>query len=329
MKCIVCPAPGSFAMTERPDPEPAEGEILVMIRRIGVCGTDMHAYRGNQPFFEYPRVLGHELSGFREDTGDPVAIIPYRHCGWCVPCRAGRTNCCQRLSVLGVHEDGGMCERVAVPASLTITAPDLGLDALATVECLAIGAHGVRRAAISGEAPWALVIGAGPIGVGAIQFARIAGARVIAMDVAPGRLAFCRDVLNVTAVVDARENPLEQIRALTGGEMPSYVFEATGNLASMQTAFDYPGHGGTLVFLSIVKGSVSFDDPRFHSRELSVLSSRNATRADFEHVITCIQAGQIEIDRFITHRAALDTVPDRFDSWLRPESGVMKAMIEC
>ncbi len=329
MKCVICPQPGSFALTECREPQPAEGETVVNIRRIGVCGTDMHAYRGNQPFFEYPRVLGHELSGFREDTGEPVAIIPYRHCGECVPCRAGRTNCCQRLSVLGVHEDGGMCERVAVPESRLLTAPDLGLDALATVECLAIGAHAVRRADISGELPWGLVIGAGPIGVGVLQCARIAGARVIAMDVAPGRLAFCRDVLAVDAVVDARENPLEQICELTGGAMPSYVFEATGNLSSMHAAFDYPGHGGTLVFVSIVKGRVAFDDPEFHARELSVLSSRNATRADFEHVIASIRAGKIEVDRFITHRAPIDAVPETFDSWLEPGTGVMKAMIEC
>ncbi len=325
MKCVVCEEPGTFALYDREAPAPKTGEVIVNIGRVGICGTDFHAYRGQQPFFEYPRILGHELAGTREDTGEAVTVVPYLHCGQCRPCRTGRTNCCSSLNVIGVHSDGGMCEQIRVPEENVIAAPDLGLDALATVECLSIGAHGVRRSNLS-EGEIALVVGAGPIGVGAINFAKIAGAKVIAMDLAPHRLEYCRNVLGLKHVIDASDDPKSQLEAITGGDFPDKVFEATGNPNSMESVFDLLGHGSTLVYLSIVKGRISFDDPGFHARELSVLSSRNATREDFEHVIESLRAGKIDVEAFVTHRADLADLPEWFDRWLDPAAGVMKAM---
>jgi 2-desacetyl-2-hydroxyethyl bacteriochlorophyllide A dehydrogenase len=313
MRTVICQEPGKLELIDRETPEPKAGEVRVSIRRIGICGTDIHAYRGNQPFFEFPRVLGHELSGIREDTGEAVAVIPYLHCGECVPCRAGRTNCCATLSVIGVHEDGGMCESICVPESHVISVADVSLDGLAIVECMAIGAHAVRRSGI-GPGDTALVVGTGPIGVGTAQFARIAGAEVKVLDLDEGRLAFCRDVLG--------------IEASAGAEGEAFVFESTGSLAAMKASFAYPGSGGTLVFLSIVRGELSFDDPEFHRREMSILSSRNATRADFEHVVEHIRNGNVEVDRFITHRCELDELPGKFDEWIAPGSGVMKGMVQ-
>ena len=174
MQTIVLETPGSFTQVDRPDaPGPGPGEALVSVRRIGICGTDLHAFRGRQPFFQYPRVLGHELGvevlavGEGVEAicpGDRCAIEPYLNCGKCIACRHGKTNCCASLQVLGVHTDGGMCERLIVPASKLHKSLTLTLDQLALVETLGIGAHAVDRAALmAGEV--VLVIGAGPIGL--------------------------------------------------------------------------------------------------------------------------------------------------------------------
>lgn len=322
MRAVICQEPGRFELIGRALPEPRDGEVRVRIQRVGICGTDIHAFKGEQPYFDFPRVLGHELSGIREDTGEAVSIIPYLHCGKCAPCRAGRTNCCATLSVIGVHEDGGMCDAVCLPEGHLISAPDISLDALAVVECLAIGAHAVRRSGV-GPGDTALVVGTGPIGVGALQFAKVAGARTIALDLDLARLAFCKEVLGVDEIM----HPENAHSVITSGGV-SHVFESTGSLPAMHAAFDYPGSGGTLVFLSIVRGSVSFDDPAFHRRELSVLSSRNATRVDFDHVIKSIREGKIEIEKFITHRCQLEELPGVFNEWIAPGSGVLKAMVD-
>lgn len=336
MKTIVCKEPNQFEVREDERPSPAKGECLLRIRRIGICGTDLHAYRGEQPYFTYPRVLGHELSGDIEEIGfgveglspgDPVVIVPYKSCGTCVACRQGKTNCCVSLSIIGVHQDGGMSEFIVMPATHLLKADGLKLEQMAIVECLAIGAHAVRRAQFE-KGQTALVIGAGPIGMGIMQFARLAGARVIAMDIAPQRLSFCQDKLGAHHTIDARNDADEQLRALTDGEYPSVVFDATGSVKSMMNAFQFVAHAGTYVLVSLVKADISFNDPEFHKREMTLLSSRNATREDMEHVIEAMRSGDIETETFITHRVPFDSMVDSFESWLNPETGVIKAMVE-
>ncbi len=336
MKTIVCEEPYKFALRDVPMPERGEGEALLRIKRTGICGTDLHAYRGNQPFFTYPRVLGHELSGeivdiesggaaLRED--DEVVIMPYLECGRCAACRKGRTNCCAALSLIGIHQDGGMAEYISMPVSHLIPAPGLKLEQMAIVECLSIGAHSVRRAQVQ-PGQTVLVIGAGPIGMGAMQFARIAGGRVIAMDVNDQRLAYCKNVLRVDECINANGDAKGQIEELTDGEYPDVVMEATGNPKSMMNAFQFVAHAGTYVMVSIVKADITFEDPEFHKREVTLLSSRNATREDLENVIKAMQRGEVETDSFITHRVGFDDMIDTFDSWLDPDSGVIKAVVE-
>ena len=335
MKTIVCEKPGRLTLTQTTEPEPKEGQALVRIRNIGICGTDLHAYQGRQPFFEYPRILGHELSGEVLDPGDdptlrpgdPVVVNPYLQCGRCIACRRGRTNCCESLQVLGVHCDGGMRERIAVPADNLLPAHGLGLDQMATVECLTIGAHAVRRSEIE-AGDWAAVVGTGPIGIGVIQFAQAAGARVIAVDINEDRLRHCREVLGVEATVNATTNPVRKLQDLTGGDKPTTVFEVTGNKASMESAFHYCAHGGQLVLVGLVKDSLSFDDPHFHKHELTLKSSRNGTREDLQHVIDAIRDNKVDTTHFITHRCGFDEMISQFDAWLLPETGVIKAMIE-
>ena len=336
MKAIVCEQPGKLIMREVDPPRPKQGEALIRIRRVGICGTDIHAFKGEQPFFTYPRILGHELAGeiaeignntYGLKDGDPVVIIPYVECGKCIACRQGKTNCCTRINLFGVHWDGGMQEYLSVPVDHLIRTSKLDFDQMAVVECLGIGAHAVRRSQVK-EGETALIIGAGPIGMGVMQFAKEAGATVIALDIVKDRLEFCLDRFKVDYVVDGRGEAVKEIESITNGDYPLLVFDATGNAKSMMNAFNLIAHGGRLVLVSLVKENITFYDPDFHRRETTLMSSRNATREDMEHVVRSIETGKVDASSFITHRAPFDQMIKAFESWLKPETGVIKAVVE-
>ncbi len=336
MRTLVCIKPGSFEYKEAPKPFLRKDHALLKIKRIGVCGTDLHAFEGTQPFFNYPRILGHELAAEIEDAdeandfkkGEAVTIIPYFNCGLCIACRNGKPNCCTAINVCGVHVDGGMAEYLLVPSYSLLHNEGLNLDELALIEPLAIGAHGVSRANVqAGE--FVLVIGAGPIGLGVMEFAKIEGATVIAMDVNEARLSFCKEKLNVGYIINAStENVTEKLKEITNGDMPTVVIDATGNLRAINNAFQYMAHGARYVLIGLQKGEICFNHPEFHKREASLMSSRNATRKDFEHVISSMKKGLISSSAYITHRVKFQEVKDNFESWLNPANGVIKAIIE-
>jgi threonine dehydrogenase-like Zn-dependent dehydrogenase len=328
MRALICTSPGIFDYRDIEEPRPEPGRTILRVRRIGVCGTDLHAFQGTQPYFTYPRILGHELAAERTDTGEAVTIIPYFNCGTCIACRTGKPNCCTRIQVCGVHTDGGMVEYLSVPDSSIIPGQGLSYDALALIEPLAIGAHGVRRAGVE-EGEFVLVMGAGPIGLGTMAFARISGGRVIALDVNDQRLRFCQDELNVEHTVNARdEDRMDRILEITGGDMPTVVIDATGNREAINHGLDYLAHGGRYVLIGLQKGTLEFPHPEFHKRETTLMSSRNATRADFTHVMDAMEGGGVDPVTFITHRAPFGSVGSEFAGWLDPARGVIKAMIE-
>lgn len=336
MNSLICKAPGELQYGEMPAPTLAAGKALLKIRRIGVCGTDLHAYQGNQPFFTYPRILGHELAGELQDAdgvtgfhkGDAVTFLPYFNCGSCVACRAGKTNCCAQLKVCGVHVDGGMVEYLSVPSSHLISGNGLSFEELALVEPLAIGAHAVARAGIvPGE--FVLVVGAGPIGLGVMEFARLAGGKVIALDVNENRLQFCHRELKVPHTINGMTGDvMEKLRDITAGDMPTAVMDATGNLNAINNAFRYMAHGARYILVGLQLGEISFSHPEFHKREGTLMSSRNATRHDFSRVIEAIASGAVAPKKYITHRVRFERVKDTFGEWLDPKAGVIKAMIE-
>ncbi|HOY21480.1 MAG TPA: zinc-binding alcohol dehydrogenase family protein, partial [Haliscomenobacter sp.] len=318
------------------NPPLEQGRAIIKIKRIGICGTDLHAFEGTQPFFSYPRILGHELSGILAEFddapgfmhGESVTFIPYFNCGTCVACRVGKTNCCTQLQVCGVHIDGGMVEYLSVPSSTLVHGEGLSFDELALVEPLAIGAHGVQRANIA-KGEFVLVIGAGPIGLGAMEFVRIAGGKVIALDINEHRLQFCKEKLKVPYVVNAlAANVVEQLLDITNGDMPTVVIDATGSQKAINNAFQYLAHGGRYVLIGLQKGDISFSHPEFHKREGTLMSSRNATRQDFEQVITNLKQKKINPATYITHRVMFDEVSAEFENWLNPANGVIKAMVE-
>ena len=335
MQVILCEQPGTLRLVERPIPVPDQDDVVVRIRRIGVCGTDLHIFTGDQPYLSYPRVMGHELAGTvesaPEDSGllqsDVVFIVPYLTCGTCHACIHGKTNCCSRIQVLGVHCDGGMAEFLSVPKRFVHKAEGITLDQAAMIEFLAIGAHAVRRAQpVPGQQ--ILVVGAGPIGLAVAIFAIEAGASVVMLDPRADRLAFSAAHLAVAATVQVGPDDEARLSSLSGGNGFDVVFDATGNAKAMERGFAFVAHGGTYVLVSIVAGEIRFFDPEFHKRETSLLGSRNATIEDFAHVMASMRAGTIPTRALCTHRMNFQDVPGSFRELLDPGGGVVKALIE-
>jgi 2-desacetyl-2-hydroxyethyl bacteriochlorophyllide A dehydrogenase len=336
MRTLVCTKPGEFNYCEKDMPELQKGCAIIKIKRIGICGTDLHAFEGTQPFFEYPRILGHELAGELIDfddapgfvKGETVSFIPYFNCGTCIACNSGLPNCCAAIKVCGVHIDGGFAEYLQVPSYSLLHGEGLSFDELVLVEPLAIGAHSIQRAAVKpGE--FVLVVGAGPIGLGIAEFARIAGGNVIVMDVNNTRLNFCKEKLKINHIINpVEEDAMAILKEITNDDMPTVVIDATGNQKAILNAFQYMAHGARYVLVGLQKGEISFSHPEFHKREATLMSSRNATRKDFEHVIASIKEGLVQPANYITHRVKFDAVKDNFESWLNPATGVIKAMVE-
>jgi 2-desacetyl-2-hydroxyethyl bacteriochlorophyllide A dehydrogenase len=336
MLTVICETPGTLRAEDRPMPLRGDDEVLLRVKRVGVCGTDLHIFTGNQPYLNYPRVMGHELSGIVEKApadsplarGDAVYVMPYLSCGKCIACRQGRTNCCVNIQVLGVHRDGAFTEYLSVPQAFVHKAEGVSLDQAAMVEFLAIGAHAVRRADVK-AGQRVLVVGAGPIGMAAMIFAKLRGAHVTALDTRRDRLDFCTTQLAMAASVQIADDDEQQLAALTDNEFFDVVFDATGNAKAMERGFKFVAHAGTYVLISVVGASISFSDPEFHKRETTLLGSRNATTEDFETVLAAMRAGKIPDAALNTHRLALADVPADFKNLLDPARGVVKAIVEC
>ena len=317
---IVLDSPGKFSRREAEPPVAAGECALVRIHRVGICGTDLHAFKGRQPFFSYPRVLGHELgvevvsapAGSGLQPGDRCAVEPYVNCQECRSCLAGNPNCCERLQVLGVHTDGGMRPYLSIPARLLHKSTKLSLDQLALVETLGIGAHAVQRSGI-GAGQRALIIGAGPIGLAVLQFVQAAGAAAVVRELSASRRAFVERLGAAT-------------QAAPDGELFETVFDATGSTRSMEASFESVNFNGRLIFVGLVTDRISFDDTLFHRREMTLYASRNSCR-DFPRIIGMIESGAIDTTPWITDRLRLTDVVDEFPT-LYQRDAMVKAMIE-
>jgi 2-desacetyl-2-hydroxyethyl bacteriochlorophyllide A dehydrogenase len=324
MLCGTCVAPGQFALISTPKPQSApDSWVLVDVAVAGLCGTDYHIYQGKHPFLTYPRVIGHELSGRIAESsegwtkGTLVVINPYISCGSCRACLRGKPNCCTRIEVLGVHRDGGICARIAVPAGNLYPAEGLTPEAAAMVEFLAIGAHAVRRGEVlAGDQ--VLVTGAGPIGLGAALFARLRGAEVHILDTTSARLdqAAGLGFMHLHTAID--------------GKFPDgfdVAFDATGHAAAMEAGLAHVAHGGSYVLISVVHDRISFSDPEFHKREARLIGSRNATAEDFETVMAALRSGNIRADALLSERIALNDLPDRLPKLAADRGRLIKAVV--
>lgn len=310
MKQITLMKPYEFEERDIEIPLLKKGELLVQIKNIGICGTDIHAFHGNQPYFTYPRVLGHELSGIIVDTkienksllGKPVSILPYLSCGKCNSCLRGKTNCCANLNVMGVHVNGGFKEYLLVSENnIMVGKNETDLESLSMVEPLSISYHGIKRAEIL-ENDWVIVFGAGPIGIGALMFAKSRTNKIILIDINQNRITYCKTYLGIVHSFNGNDESLiENIRDLTNGHFADIVIDATGNKKSIQQQLTFLGHGGKWILIGLQREDLPINHPEFHKREATLMSSRNATKYDFEQVMERIDKKEINPDLLITH----------------------------
>lgn len=337
MKALLLDQPGNLRIIDTAEPgAPGPGEALVRVHSVGICGSDYAGYLGKMPFFSYPRIPGHELgvevaaigpAVTQVAVGDHCAVEPYINCQQCYSCRRGHTNCCENHQTLGVHCDGGLRPHFLVPARKLHVSRRLSFDQLALVETLAIGCHAINRGNPQAHET-VLVLGAGPIGLSVIEFARVSGARVIVLDLNEERLAFVRNRLGIPTTVVAGPAALEQVRELTHGQLADVVVDATGHHESMSRCFEYAAFAGRIVYVGITAKDLVFPHaPLVHRRELSILASRNALFPDFPRIIQLIETGRIDTSPWLTHRADFADVPAIFPEWLRPESRVIKAVV--
>lgn len=339
MKAIQLEKPQQFRTIDLPEPaQPGPGEALVRVHRIGICGTDISGFLGKMPFYSYPRIPGHELGvevvelgeGVTNvKPGDKASIEPYLNCQTCFACQRGHFNCCENLQVLGVHTDGGMRPYFLVAARKLHRSSKLTLDQLALVETLAIGCHAVNRGNCKAGDD-VLVIGAGPIGLSTIEFVKLSGARTIVLDLNEQRLNFCREKMGINHTILAKGDgsELEELKVLTEGRLAQVVIDATGNNKSMSNALNFVGFAGKLVFVGITTQEVNFGHPLMHRREMTLLASRNALPPDFERIIKLIEDGQIDTRPWITHRSSFESLIGDFPGYIKPEAGVIKAVVE-
>ena len=339
MKAIQLQQPQQFEHVEIAEPSsPGPGEVLVRTHRMGICGTDYSGYLGKMPFFSYPRIPGHELGVEVLEVGDGVtnvkagdrcSVEPYMNCGSCYACRKGNGNCCDSLKVIGVMIDGGLCERFLIRADKLHASTKLTFEQLALVETLGIGCHAYDRG-VPREGDHVLIIGAGPIGLATLEFTRLTGATITVMDMVESRLDFCRNTYGVPNTVQFKGDgsEVEQFHEITGGDKYAVVTDATGHIGSMSNALSYVAHTGSLVYVGITTANVSFPHPSLHKPEMTIKGSRNALPSDFVRIISLIENGTINTEPWITHRTSFDDVIGEFESFTRPESGVIKAVIE-
>jgi 2-desacetyl-2-hydroxyethyl bacteriochlorophyllide A dehydrogenase len=317
MRAIIINTPQQVLLKEVPQPEKTSGEVLIRVRGMGVCGSDIAAYKGVNPIVSYPRVIGHEIAGEVVDTppdepslkpGDRVVIEPYVYCGACYPCSNRRTNCCENLKVRGVHIDGAMSEWCSHPRHLVHKVPaGASWDRLAMVEPLTIAVHAVKRAClVQGE--HLAVTGAGPIGLLAAQYALVVGAIPIVIDPIDERLVAARSLGIPFGINPVTENPVDRIRDITGGRMAEAMIEASGSDVAIRNSVDYVAYSGRIVLVGWPKADVLMATALFTKKELDVRGSRNSFQ-DFPESIDLVANGKIDVLALVTRTISFEEAP--------------------
>jgi L-galactonate 5-dehydrogenase len=336
MKAVELTAPGVVRVVDRPEPVPKEGEVLVRVRRVGCCGTDLSSFRGINPLVSYPRVPGHEIGATIERLGpgvdgpwrpgQNVLVIPYNNCGRCSACHAGRPNCCAHNETLGVQREGAMTELIAVPASKLIASDRLSPKELALVEPLTIGFHAAGRGRVTAEDAVA-VLGTGTIGLGVVAGCAFHGAYVIAVDVDDAKLALAKRCGASHTINSIKADVHEELCKLTAGQGPQVVVEAVGLPATFRLGVEEVCHAGRVVYLGYSKARVEYDTTQFVLKEIDILGSRNALPGDFADVVRMLEAGKFPVDAVVTHSVPIEEAADAFRQWSDDPASVTKIQV--
>jgi threonine dehydrogenase-like Zn-dependent dehydrogenase len=337
MKAFRILAPRSAEIAWEAEPRPGEGEVLLRVAWIGLCGSDLATWRGGNALAAYPRVPGHEVSGIVEELGpgvrgwrigDEALVVPYTACGSCSACRAGRSNCCRSNQTLGVQRDGALRGAIAVPAAKLLRVPGLAPRDLALVEPLSVGFHAASRARIApGEE--VVVVGAGGVGIGAVAGAVARGARVTVVDVDARKLELARR-LGAAATLDGRLPGLaEALQALDGGEGPAACIEAAGQAASFRALVEAAAFAGRVVYIGYAKEPVTYETGLFVKKELDVMGSRNALAADFEAAGAWLAADPRRAELLVTRTYPFADTAAAFGAWEAEPGAVTKLLVDC
>ena len=319
-------------------PEPAPDEVLLRVRTVGFCGSDLNTYRGLNPLVSYPRIPGHELAGTIERVGDAVphdrfqsgtqvTVVPYTACGRCTACRRGRPNACRDNQTLGVQREGALTEWIAVPWQKVLDADGLSSRELALVEPLAVGFHAADRGGVA-ENDVVVVLGCGAVGLGAIAGAARRGARVVAVDVDASKLAIARKA-GASETIDSTTVALhERLQSLTNGDGADVVIEAVGLPETFVAAVHEAAFAARVVFIGYAKAPVTFDTSQFVKKELDILGSRNATAADFAAVIAMLRDGAFPVADAVTRVVGLDDAGAALHDWSRDPASITRIHVD-
>lgn len=335
MKALVISRPGEAAIGEAPFPEQADGEVLLRVRFVGLCGSDLNSFRGKNPLVTYPRIPGHEIAGTIAEVTGPATglapgmsatVSPYTSCGRCAACLRGRANACASNRTLGVQRDGALTEFIRIPAARVFPA-NLRLEELCVVEPLAVGFHAIARARVA-PADVVAVFGCGAVGLGALAAARARGARTIAVDLDEGKLEVAR-AAGALHTVDTRQTPLgETLRSLTDGRGPDVIVEAVGSPETYRAAVEEVAWTGRVVYVGYAKEPVAYETRLFVQKELDVLGSRNARPEDFESAVRTLEAGGFPFAEMVSAVVPLEAAPAALRAWSDDPSLVRKIIVD-
>ncbi len=336
MKAIQIITPGEIQIVDRHIPVTGKGEVLLKIKYVGFCGSDLSTFLGKNPMVEYPRVPGHEISAIIEAVGEEVpdnfkkgqavTVVPYTNCGQCSSCRKGRFNACRYNQTLGVQRDGAMQQFITVPWQKLISDDQLSAKELAMVEPLTVGFHAVDRGRVT-DIDTVMIFGCGMIGSGAIIRAALRGATVIAVDIDDEKLELARKI-GATHVINSKTTNLhEALQEITNGHGPDVIIEAAGNPITYQSALEEAAFAARVVCIGYAKNDVSFATKLWVQKEIDILGSRNATPSDFEAVINYLKQGTFPLDEMVTQIIEPEDAADAVASWAANPGQVMKILV--
>jgi len=331
MKALVLQKPGHATIETVPDPVLTDGNLLLKVRMVGFCGSDLNSFRGLNPLVSFPRILGHEVSGTVVESkngfaaGTDVALSPYTSCGHCASCRRGRPNACQRNQTLGVQRDGALTEFIVMPAEKLYPAK-LTLKELCLVEPLTIGFHAVARGRVTADDTVA-VFGCGGVGLGAVAASNARGATTICIDVDDDKLALSGMAGGAYSINTSREPLHERLQEITEGRGPDVVIEAIGTRVTFRAAVEEVAFTGRVVYIGYAKEPVTYETRMFVQKELDILGSRNAEPEDFRAVIKLLEARKFPVEQAVSLIVSLEEAPGALRSWSENPSSFKKILV--
>ena len=322
---------------EMPEPQMGDGEVLLKMKYVGFCGSDLNTFRGGNPMVKMPVVPGHEVGAEIVSVGKDVPEIlkpgmtvtvnPYTNCGKCASCRNGRVNACEHNETLGVQRWGAMRELLVLPWEKVIPAGALDSRTCALIEPMSVGFHAVNRAQVT-DIDVVMVIGCGMVGMGAIVRAALRGATVIAADIDDEKLALAKEMGATYTLNTMTEDAHARLQEMTGGFGPDVVIEAVGSVPTYQMAVNEVAFTGRVVCIGYAKTEVSFQTKYFVQKELDIRGSRNAQPSDFRAVIHYLERGTCPVDRLISGEVAPEGALEAMQQWAANPGKVFRILVQ-